>query len=282
MLRSKLFTLMPSFKTLLQEINQREARRADRYLILHRGQGDLVECHLSCSSMFCRSLVTCGYLTQQQMEHASSRYRLGMSRDGGVIFWQISRSGTVYDGKIMYYRPDCHRDHHRHPTWVSAELKRFYLSPDDELNEVIQPAHSLFGLHLLQAAGQEGSAEHSEEKRDKTVAVVESEKTAVICSELFPDYFWMATGGLSELSASKLLSLRGRKIILFPDTDPEGTAYRTWYQVAHEAEWLLGHPVTVSPLLEQHATPTQKAAKIDLVDFLSQGSEARPQKSSHS
>ena len=82
----------------------------------------------------------------------------------------------------------------------------------------------------------------------------------------------MATGGLSELSAAKLLALRGHRIILFPDTDSDGTAYRTayrtWYEVARQAQWLLGHPVTVSPLLEQRASPAQKAAKIDLADFL--------------
>ena len=244
-----------NFKSLLQEIKQREAERADRHLILHRGQGDLVERHLSSSSLFCRSLVSCDYLSQEQMQHAVQRYRIGMSRDGGVIFWQIGRYGQVYDGKIMYYRSDCHRDHGHHPTWVSAVLKRFYLAPDDPLNDLIHPIHALFGLHLLTLGFP-------------PVAVVESEKTAIICSEHFPEYLWMATGGLSELSPDKLFPLRGRRIILFPDTDPDGTAYRTWYEVARKAQWLLGHPVTVSPLLEQRASPAQKAAKIDLADFL--------------
>ena len=246
-----------NFKSLLQEIKQREAERADRHLILHRGQGDLVERHLSSSSLFCRSLVSCGYLSQEQMQRAVQRYRIGMSRDGGVIFWQIGRYGQVYDGKIMYYRSDCHRDHGHHPTWVSAVLKRFYLAPDDPLNDLIHPIHALFGLHLLTLDSQ-----------FPPVAVVESEKTAIICSEHFPEYLWMATGGLSELSPDKLFPLRGRRIILFPDTDPDGTAYRTWYEVARKAQWLLGHPVTVSPLLEQRASPAQKAAKIDLADFL--------------
>ena len=267
-----------NFKSLLQEIKQREAERADRHLILHRGQGDLVERHLSSSSLFCRSLVSCGYLSQEQMQRAVQRYRIGMSRDGGVIFWQIGRYGQVYDGKIMYYRSDCHRDHGHHPTWVSAVLKRFYLAPNDPLNDLIHPIHALFGLHLLtqpplqwERAGGEASYRYRFRYRPAptaSVAVVESEKTAIICSEHFPEYLWMATGGLSELSPDKLFPLRGRRIILFPDTDPDGTAYRTWYEVARKAQWLLGHPVTVSPLLEQRASPAQKAAKIDLADFL--------------
>ena len=77
----------------------------------------------SADSDFCRALVANGYLTEAQMQHAAERYRLGRSRDGGVIFWQIDTTGTIFDGKIMYYRADCHRDHHRHPQWVSNCMK---------------------------------------------------------------------------------------------------------------------------------------------------------------
>ena len=44
---------------------------------------------LSTESAFCRAVVACGYLSEEQMQRAAERYRLGMSRDGGVIFWQI-------------------------------------------------------------------------------------------------------------------------------------------------------------------------------------------------
>ena len=110
------------------------------------------------------------------------RHRLGRSRDGGVIFWQIDTLDTVYDGKIMHY-------------------------------------------------------------------------------------LWLAAGGLYELTAVKLFPLRGRRIILFPDTDPDGKAYALWYRVMTEARRLLGQPVAISPLLELQATPAQKAAKIDLADY---------------
>jgi hypothetical protein len=81
----------------------------------------------SADSDFCRAVVSNGYMTREQMQEAVGRYRLGCSRDGGVIFWQIDTLGHEYDGKIMYYRPDCHRDHQRHPQWVSNLLKRQFL-----------------------------------------------------------------------------------------------------------------------------------------------------------
>ena len=100
------------------------------------------------------------------------------------------------------------------------------------------------------------------------IAVVEAEKTAVIMSEVYPQYLWMAAGGLSMLNAEKLLPLHDRHVILFPDTDPDGKAFGHWQQIAKEASRHTLYPVYVSPLLEQKATPEQKAAKIDLVDFL--------------
>ena len=66
-----------------------------------RDMRPLWERRLSTASVFCRSLVACGYLTEEQMQRAAMRYRLGMSRDGGVIFWQIDEREMLRDGKIM-------------------------------------------------------------------------------------------------------------------------------------------------------------------------------------
>ena len=76
------------------------------------------EAWMSTESVFCKAVVKCGYLTEEQMLRAAERYRLGMSQDGGVIFWQIDDQGRTRDGKIMYYREDCHRDKSRHPSWA--------------------------------------------------------------------------------------------------------------------------------------------------------------------
>ena len=195
-------------------------------------------------------MVKCGYLTEEQMLRAAERYRLGRSRDGGVIFWQIDDQGRTRDGKIMYYREDCHRDKSRHPSWVSARLKAYYGYDGD-----LPVERCLFGLHLLGVVGG-------------AVCVVEAEKTAVIMSEVFPQSIWMAAGGLSALSAEKLRPLRDHKVVLFPDTDPDGTTYACWKAIAGEASRSFLSPVYVSPLLERQATPEQKAAKIDIVDLL--------------
>ena len=98
--------------------------------------------------------------------------------------------------------------------------------------------------------------------------MVESEKTAVIMSELFPDSLWLATGGLRELSPVKLLPLRHYRVVLFPDTDEHHQAYSLWYETAQKARRDYGVHCFVSPLLERRATPEQKRRKIDLADFL--------------
>jgi hypothetical protein len=105
--------------------------------------------------------------------------------------------------------------------------------------------------------------------------VVEAEKTAVILSELYPQYVWLAAGGLGEVQVDKFRPLRGHKVIMFPDTDPEGVAYKRWYEAAQRVMqqpfWEDSPPIYVSPILEQQATTEQKERKIDLVDFLFEG-----------
>ena len=259
---------------------------------------------LSVNSTFCQSLVSNGYLTQQQMLHAAERYHLGISKDGGVVFWEIDNTNQVHDGKIMFYSPNCHRDKERHPSWVTAELIK-----SGRLKSNVDNPKCLFGLHLLsnQAGPLMVPAYHNEratggavkssnigedldgvdasftsflraEEKEKSglspsgrtrpIAIVESEKTAIVCSELFPDYIWLASGGKTMLNASLFAPLGDQRIILFPDTDETGETYNLWCTIAQEATKLYKSRIHVSPILEKRATPAQKSAKIDIVDFL--------------
>ena len=231
----------------------------------------MVEKSLSSNSVFCRSLVSSGLLSHSRMQNAMEVYRLGATREGGVIFWQIDRHERVCDGKIMHYDINCHRLKEKTPTWVSWMMKhRFHSMPADT-----HTTKCLFGLHLLPTTAN---------SHDVQIAIVESEKTAVICSEIItlqaikqvcnigaetilPDVLWMATGGVGNLSAELLMPLKDYKITLFPDTDETGTTYNLWRSKAEEIGKILGQRIWVSNILEQNATEQQKKNKIDIGDL---------------
>ena len=59
-----------------------------------------------------------------------------------------------------------------------------------QLPENWELTQCLFGEHLLSAI----------DEKQKTVALVESEKTAIIASCIMPKYIWLATGGKSQFN----------------------------------------------------------------------------------
>ena len=97
---------------------------------------------------------------------------------------------------------------------------------------------------------------------DKPIALVKSEKTAIICSGLIPQYLWLATGGKSQFSQEKLSILAGRKPIAFPDID----GYEEWKKKLSAAE----KDITVSDILQRYATEEQRKAHIDIAALLIQ------------
>jgi hypothetical protein len=172
-------------------------------------------------------------------------YKIGDSKNwfGSTIFWLIDKNNNVRTGKIMLYnKMDGKRvkEPYDHITWVHSKLK----IPNDNIDKC------LFGEHLINQIP------------DKTIAIVESEKTAVIASLFFPNFIWLATGGISNLSYSKLKSLTGRKIILFPDL----CAYDKWVQIIQPFDkWF---KIVVSDYLEKNASSEEKLQKYDLADYL--------------
>lgn len=103
------------------------------------------------------------------------------------------------------------------PSWFHAYIKK-------ELPNDWQLWLCPFGLHLLPAS-------------DKPVAIVESEKSALICALKYPQYTWIATGGESFLESfasdyATTLSTdrkgRTRQVMIFPDND----GFDEWQQVS--------------------------------------------------
>ena len=178
-------------------------------------------------------------------------YRLASTPDQTIIFLQIDKENQCRTGKIMQYNPATgHRikdpDKPGRINWLHSILKRKkQLPPDWQLTQC------LFGEHLLP------------QHQDKTVALVESEKTAIICSAMMPQYLWLATGGKSGLTSERLSFLKGRKIIVFPDID----AFKDWQQKIFTFPHL---DIRISRLLEDNATPADRAAHIDLADWIIQ------------
>ena len=188
-------------------------------------------------------------LPSSAIDRIIADYRLASTPDQAIIFLQIDKAGQCRTGKIMQYDPTTgHRI--KDPNmpgrinWLHTTLKRKKQLPKDW-----QLTQCLFGEHLLR------------QHPDTTIALVESEKTAIICSALMPQYTWLATGGKSGLTSERLSSLKGRKIIVFPDED----AFKDWQQKIFTFPHL---DIRISRLLEDNATPEDREAHIDLADWL--------------
>jgi len=112
----------------------------------------------------------------------------------------------------------------------------------------------LFGEHLLSETSIPAS----------TVAIVESEKTALIAALFIPDFVWLATGGMHGSFNSKAMQvLCGREVILFPDLK----ATEEWKRKTAMLHSICKR-VTCSDLLEKMATDRQREAGLDIADFL--------------
>ena len=197
-------------------------------------------------------------LESPTIERLMQDYALGATNDGSVIYWQIDIKGRVRTGKVMKYNPETgHRIKDAGGVnWIHSIMKKRKLLPDD-----YNLAQCFFGEHLLKIYP------------DKAVALVESEKSALIGSGVFPDYVWLATGGKSQLSIEKLKVLKGRTVIMFPDVD----GFEYWSGKAKEAE-AIGCKVIVSDLLEKNATDEERTNKIDIADWMiKQLAEAKKQ-----
>jgi len=173
-------------------------------------------------------------------------YNLGLSKkwDGATVFWQVDTSGNIRTGKVMLYDKTGHRvkEPYSHINW----------------------AHSLLGVNNYNLK-QCFFGEHLIAKRpDAPIAIVESEKTAVIASVFIPEMIWMATGGKngcrwSDNTVSNVI--KDREVLLFPDLG----CHADWKE---KAKLLNCKNIVVSDLLEENATDEERRKGLDLADYL--------------
>lgn len=184
---------------------------------------------------------------EQETERLMKMYHVGTSYKwgGSTIYWQVDKDDKVRTGKVMLYN---HKDGHRvkEPRSYVGWAHAFLHLPDFNL------CQCFFGEHLL--------AQHP----TMSVAIVESEKTAIIASHFIPNFIWLATGGMHGcLNQIAVKVLGGRDIILFPDlgaTDKWKSKIPLLQSVCKR--------VVISNILEDNATDEQKAKGLDIADFL--------------
>lgn len=169
------------------------------------------------------------------------KFYVGTAKKQGTIFWQVDQFMRVRTGQKIHYGTDGHR-------LKDVDIKRLYTQKDG-----YEPC--IFGEHQLLGTGP-----------DTVVAVVESEKTAVICDvwqPCGPGVVYMASVGMQGLTEDKIWALRGMRVCLVPDFSFVSRA--TWGIVPmrkklNEKGRLVPHPdgevdsefVSISQKLQKH------------------------------
>jgi len=177
-----------------------------------------------------------------------NKYKVGADDYGNVIFWQIDIDGKVRGGKIMKY--DRNTGHRIHDKW-GVTWHHSTLIKQKKLDNNWKLYQTLFGSHLVAESTQK-------------IALVESEKTALICSILLPEYIWLATGGIAHFNENTCQPLKGRDVIIYPDLG----AYSIWEAKAVTVARQVGFRYSLSDILERVATPSERAQQLDIADYL--------------
>ena len=105
--------------------------------------------------------------------------------DKSTVFYQIDDAGKHWAGKIMNYDRNTGKR-------IKKPYNRIYWV-HKLLSRPFQLEQHLFGEHLLD--------------NSKANYLVESEKTALICSIVYPESVWVANGGMNNVNARVLKPL---------------------------------------------------------------------------
>lgn len=169
-----------------------------------------------------------------KVQEVYNKYKLGRFFDGGIIY-PYYYDNALKTAKIMFYTENLHRNKFKNPMWLHSfktydftgynglmdiadnpffdtEYEYYLKHPDEYIDEDEEDIPRkfnlcipLFGWDLLK------------QFPDKTICVVESEKTAIICSICFPEFNWLATGSKNNLQPYKFNYYSGRTWLFFPD-----------------------------------------------------------------
>ncbi|UPQ80732.1 DUF6371 domain-containing protein [Flavobacterium azooxidireducens] len=159
--------------------------------------------------------------------------------NNATVFWQINNKEQIQGAKIMLYdryTGKRTKEPYNHINWLHKAIN----DPNFTLRQ------SLFGLHRIN------------EDYQKTIAIVESEKTAIVMSIFLPEFIWLASGSKGNFKFELLEPIKKRNVIAFPDKGE----YKNWLDKATELN-AFGFKIAVSDLIEQ----TDFENGFDLADY---------------
>lgn len=167
--------------------------------------------------------------TSIEVQKAILDYLIGSWNDwkGVTVFWQIDQQERVHHGKLMLYNVETGK------RVVGKDGNGIISSVRSRLNiDKTGFNQCLFGLHLV-------------DESTRVIALIESEKSAIIMSLFKPEYIWLSTGGKGGFKFEFLKPIKEYKIVAFPDKG----VYDKWFEKADELNDF-GFNIVVSDWLE--------------------------------
>ena len=241
---------------LSQSIHQKHRTKNNFFLFLTGLFGEFVSADLFTKYLICTSAYWKGAALFPQIDEAGNLRQVKIMLHNQVTGKRTKEGATVerLDKETRRYLTEISQ----RP--CSMVYGRFINEQSKNLNLV----QTFFGCHLLT------------EFPNKPVCIVESEKTAVICSVYLPQFIWMATGGASgckwrEYETYKCL--KGRSVTFFPDygffnLKTGKTCFEEWTERCERIrEALPGTKVRVSDVLEKRLADKERQDQ-DLADML--------------
>ena len=158
-----------------------------------------------CNNNFAKFLYK--HFAKEEVENCIAKYNIGTSKhwEGATVFWQINQTQKVHTGKIILFDDNTGKrvkNPFPHINWVHKKINK------DKYNL----KQCLFGLHQLK-----NSIAMPLQYNCNTIAIVESEKTAIIMNLFIPEYLWMATGSKQNLKLQLLEPIKNENIFVYPD-----------------------------------------------------------------
>jgi hypothetical protein len=214
---------------------------------------------------------------EDRVKRVVDLYKLGRFDDSGIVFPYLYTDTHICTAKIMFYDDNLNRvkeGKKQYPRYLHNlcyqtdgywcyDFRDFDI--DENGDEVLIPFKlklCLFGHNQIV------------NDKQKTICLVESEKTAVIMSIVFPEFIWVASGGKTLIQDYKFLFFTRRKCLVFADMSENDNVYDYWLEKLTEYSRKYGYDFEFidyySEFLENDETIINycKGKGFDIADFV--------------